>query len=136
MGADPIQATVKYNEDPDAALQRARLAVFESGEYNGSDNNYSSIDDIFMDFELMEAGGTGTIIDITSVGELPEMATATPLTVDELTNVFGTTTPTQGDLHKGDDFFGSIERGHCRYLTLHDDAGKPTHIHFSGYTWD
>ena len=136
MGADPIKATVEYDEDPNAALQRARLAVFKSGEFNGSDNNYNSIDDIFMDFELIEAGGTGTIIDITSVSESPELASATPLTTEELNTVFGTTTPTADDLEKGAEFFGGIERGHCRYLTLHDQSGKPTHIHFSGYTWD
>ena len=136
MGADGFSETVKYEADINAALQKVRQKVFDSGEYNGSENGHETIDDIFMDFELIEAGGTATIIDVTSVGDTPDLSTAAPLSADELNAVFGTTKPTANELKLGETFFGEIERGHCRYVVLYDDSGEPSQIHFSGYSWD
>ena len=137
MGADPFSQTVEYEEDINAALQKIRQKVFDSGEYGGSENGHATIDDIFMDFELMEAGGTGTIIDVTSVGDAPDISTATPLSADELKNMFGSEKPTFDNLGQlGDEFFSGIERGHCRYVVLYDATGNPEKIHFAGYSWD
>ena len=136
MGADQYTYTTKYEGDASAALQKLRKEVFESGDFFGSDNGYSCIDDIFQDFELMEAGGTGSIIDVTSVGVDPDIGTATPINDADLERVFGTTRPKEGDLSKGSDYFAELERGHCRYVLLYDDDEQPTKIHFCGFSWD
>ena len=136
MGADQFTYTVDYEGDPSASLQKLRQSVFDSGEFNCSDNGYASIEEIFMDFELMEAGGTGTIIDITSIGETPDIGTAIPMSEEEQKDVFGTTRPREEDLEKGAEYFMRLARGHCRYILLYDDEGEPTKIHFCGFSWD
>ena len=137
MGADLYSYTTKYEGDASDALQKLRKSVFDSGDYSGSDNGYSCMDDIFQDFELMEAGGTGSIIDVRTIGNEPEMGTAAPMSRDDLEKVFGTSKPGESDLPKLSDYFDELERGDCRYILLYDEGGgEPTKIHFFGYSLD
>ena len=132
MGAEPYDYVVPYEVDFESALQKLRDEVFDSGAFRGAEFGPSSPEEAMA---MMEADGTGSILDILAVGDTPDFCTAAPLTDDELLDYFGTTTPTRVDINESGNFWEDIERGHCRIVVLHED-GQPAALYFAGYSFD
>ncbi len=132
MGAEWYDYTVPYEDDVQAALDKLRNNVFESGEFHGAEYGPASM------MEAMEMGaedGTRSILDIMQVADEPEFFCAAPLSSNELEEHFGTRKPTREDVDNSDSFGEDIERGQCRYVVLYD-GDVPTQIYFAGYSFD
>jgi hypothetical protein len=147
MGAHPYWYTVKYDADPDAALQRLREREFRAGRYNpvmpfidfpigptspAPGAQHSSIEEAMED---SDADGTRSILDILSVGTEPDFSTACPLADDVLEDLYGTTRPTRAAVEANMDFLEDVERGHAVYITLYRDD-EPDELFFAGYSFD
>lgn len=132
MGAEPYDYTVPYEQDIQAALDKLRQRVFESGQYNGSELNPPSPE---AALEMTEADGTRSILDINQISEEPDFCCAAPYTANELQQYFGTDQPTRAMLEQSDEFWDDLERGMARYVILYED-GEPRHIYFAGYSFD
>jgi hypothetical protein len=80
--------------------------------------------------------GTHSIIDmVNGVSTRPSFATVSPLTPEELLDVFATTTPTSDQVQEWMKTAGTRTRGVGTYVISYRD-GQPDHIHFCGYSDD
>lgn len=132
MGAEPYDYTVPYEPDIQSALDKLRRRVFESGEYDGAEFDPPTPE---AAFELADADGTRSILDISRISETPDFCCAAPLTPEELDRYFGTRKPTKAMIQGAADFWEDIERGMARYVVLYE-ADEPTEIYFAGYSFD
>ena len=132
MGAEPWDYFVPYEQDVEVALNKLRQAEFEAGRYRGSEMNPSTIEEAFAN---MGADGTGSILDITGVSELPDFSAVTPLPRETLEELFGTDKPTREMIQTNMDFYEDIERGQGVYIIAYKD-GRPSEIFFAGYSFD
>lgn len=132
MGAEPYDYLVSYEPDIQTALDKLRAQVFESGQYRGAEDNPATPEEAL---EMMDAEGTGSILDISRVSEQPDFFCAAPLSEGELQTCFGTSQPTLADIHGSDAFWDGIERGHARYVIVYEDD-QPKNIFFAGYSFD
>jgi len=132
MGAEPYQYVVDYEEDIQAALDKLRKQVFESGEFDGAELNPSTPEEAL---EMAGEGGTRSILDIMAISDEPELCAAAPLSADELEEWFGTQKPTVEMVGESEGFWESIERGTARYVLIHD-GDTPRKILFAGYSFD
>ena len=85
--------------------------------------------------EIADADGTGSILDIDTVGSAPDFGVVVLLTGVRMKELFGTEQPTRADLENGDELFDDIERGQgvcCPVFT----NGAPSEICFTGYSYD
>ena len=69
MGAEPYEYTVPYEPDIQAALEKLRQRVFESKEFNGAELDPPTPE---AAFQLTEADGTGSILDINRISDEPD----------------------------------------------------------------
>ncbi len=132
MGGHPYQYMVEYEPDIQAALNKLRQKVFDSGDYFGSEMNPLTP---MAAIEASDGTGTRSILDIMEISEEPGFCSASPLGHDELVAYFGTPKPTKAMLDQSDEFWEDIDRGMARYVILYQDD-QPTHIYFAGYSFD
>jgi hypothetical protein len=132
MGGEPYEYFVPFNASVEAALESLRQKVFESGKFNGSNRNPSSIKEAFA---ISEPDGTRSILDISKIGESPDYCTACPLPDQELKRLFGTTKPTHQMIADNMEFYENIERGQAIYIVVYED-GKPAEYFFGGMSFD
>jgi hypothetical protein len=132
MGAHPYDYTVPYEPDIQAALETLRRSVFESKKFNGAEFNPPTPE---AAFELTDADGTRSILDITRISEHPDFCCAAPWSDEELEQYFGTTEPTEAMVRDSDEFWDDLERGMARYAILYE-GDTPSAIFFAGYSFD
>jgi hypothetical protein len=132
MGAEFYDYTVPYEPDVQAALDKLRRRVFESKEFNGAEFAPPTPE---AAFELTDADGTRSILDITRISDQPDFCCAAPLSPEELERYFGTPKPTEEMVRDSDDFVEDLERGMARYVILYEDD-EPSGIYFAGYSFD
>ena len=132
MGAEPYDYTVPYEPDVQAALDKLRRRVFASKEFNGAEFDPPTPE---AAFELTDADGTRSILDITRISDEPDFCCAAPLSPEELERYFGTPKPTEAMVRESDDFWEDLERGMARYVILYE-GDEPSGIYFAGYSFD
>ena len=132
MGAEPYEYTVPYEPDIQAALEKLRQRVFESKEFNGAELDPPTPE---AAFELTEADGTRSILDINRISDEPDFCCAAPFSPEELEQYFGTQRPTEVMVRDQDDFWEDLERGMARYVILFE-GDEPNGIYFAGYSFD
>jgi hypothetical protein len=132
LGAEPYEYTVPYEPDLQSALEKLRRRVFESKEFNGAEFDPPTPE---AAFELTEADGTRSILDISHISERPEFCAAAPFSPQELERYFGTQKPTEAMVRESNDFWEDLERGMARYVILYD-GDEPKGIYFAGYSFD
>ena len=143
MGAHPYYYFVKYQPDVEAALHDLRQREFEAGRYNPvqplprfpihHNSAAPGAQHIFID-EAREAAdeeGTRSILDLAAISEEQGFCVAAPLSSEELQRYFGTAQPTREMISRKLDFLGSVERGHCVYITVFED-GQPSELFLEG----
>jgi hypothetical protein len=147
MGAEPYFYTVKYQPDIKAALQELREREFRAGRYNpvipflnfpiGPNSPAPGARHASMAaaFNAAGADGTRSIIDLAHISEEPEMGAVTPLTDDELEELFGTTHPTRAMVEENYDIWERLDRFQGVYIILYKDD-QPDEIYFAGYSCD
>lgn len=175
MGSHPYFYFTPYQADVNAALQNLRQQEFQAGRY---DPAIQQVDPgmMMMMFEFppteeaiapgaqhpsieaaieaADASGTGSILDIQTISDTPQLLTACPLSTAETQALFGTERPTRS-LVEGilifdeetpshwdatgysieEDFWDTIDRGSCRYIVVYEDDA-PTEIFFVGFSID
>jgi hypothetical protein len=132
MGAEPYSYTVPYEPDIQAALEKLRRHVFETKQFDGAEFDPPTPE---AAFELADADGTRSILDITRISDEPDFCCAAPLSPAELERYFGTAKPTEAMMQEADDFWEDIERGQARYVILYE-GDEPSGIYFAGYSFD
>jgi hypothetical protein len=132
MGAEPYEYTVPYEPDIQAALNKLRRRVFDSKEFNGAEFDPPTPE---AAFELTEADGTRSILDISRISDEPDFCCAAPLSPEELDRYFGTQKPTEVMVRDRGDFWEDLERGMARYVIIFEGE-EPKGIYFAGYSFD
>jgi hypothetical protein len=132
MGAEPWSYFVPFESSVEAALEKLRQSVFQSGEFRGSESKPATPEEAV---ENMEADGTASILDIIQVSEAPEFCSVSPLPASQLIAFFGTAQPTHEAIEANMDFYEDIERGQGIYIVVYKD-GKPDEYFFAGYSFD
>jgi hypothetical protein len=147
MGAHPYWYTVKYRSDVQAALDDLRQREFRAGRYNPAmpfinfpitprspapGARHRTIDDALA---ASDADGTRSILDISTIGDEPDFGVASPLPVEMLESLYGTTQPTFAEVEASMEFLEDVERGHAVYVVCYTD-GNPTELVFAGYSFD
>lgn len=119
---------VPYNSDLYSALEEAKQAVFEAGDYQGSE-----LKPAHKEEACMNAGGQGTssVLDMSSFGDFPDYATVSPLTEDQLVTFFGTAMPDREMLINNPYFFHSRIAGQGMYIICYE-GGEPSEVFFGG----
>lgn len=165
MGASGWQYVVAYEPDLNRALQNLRQREFEAGRYfNPYQFLTMGIDQGFLTTQQVQAlqptlatlreapaprtiaqlqeqnaeEGTHSILDIELITEVPQFGAASPLTTEQLMQVFGTPHPS---LEKIIEKAKAFELSHFRGLgeglyIIAYTKGTPTDIFFSGYSGD
>ena len=132
MGAEPYEYFVPYDRNIQAALEKLRAEVFQSGEFNGAEMGPATPEEAL---EMADADGTASILDIQRITDHPDYFCAAPLSPKELTQYFGTDRPTRVDVQQSDEFWDSLDRGQARYVVLYEDE-QPKELYFAGYSFD
>lgn len=132
MGAEGYIWVTKYKKNLADALETARMEVFASGKFIGADKLPASIEKAI---ELGAESGAGSLLDIVTVSEAPELCAVCPLSREELLEFFGSERPTIGQIEKSVSFWASFDRGEARAVTLYEN-GQPARICFAGWTID
>ena len=132
MGAEPWSYFVPFESSVDAALQKLRQRVFESGAFRGSGMKPATPEEAVAN---MEADGTASILDITGVSDSPDFFSVCPLPDTQLSSLYGTPQPTHEMIESNSDFYEDIERGQGIYIVVYRD-GKPDEYFFAGYSFD
>lgn len=65
----------------------------------------------------------------------PQYNSSCALTDNELTRLFGRTTPSLDAIQNCGEFWDGLERGQARHIVIHGPSG-PSHIFFAGYSFD
>jgi hypothetical protein len=132
MGAEPWDYFVPYEPDIQAALEKLRQREFRAGRYRGSEDDPATIEEAI---ENMDADGTGSILDMMSVGETPDFFKVAPMPAEVQRRLFGTDKPTRQMIERNHDFWEDIERGQGVYIIAYKED-KPSEIFFGGYSFD
>lgn len=132
MGAEPWDYFVPYEANVQSALDKLKEREFRAGRYRYSEENPATIEDAR---EIADADGTGSILDIDSIGDEPDFGVVARLSDEELIELFGTAQPTRAMIEENLDFYEEIERGQGVYIIAYRD-GKPSEIFFGGYSYD
>jgi hypothetical protein len=147
MGGEPWFYFVPYQADINRALQALRRREFEAGRYNpviplpefpveanapAPGAQHASIEEAI---EAADADGTRSILDMERVSADPDYGAITPLSEEDLVDLFGTATPTREMIESNEDLFEAIDRGQGVYIVAYRD-GKPSEIFFAGYSFD
>ena len=132
MGAEPYEYTAPYEANVQSVLDKLRARVFQSGSFRGAEFKPSSPEEAL---EMMDADGTGSILDIERVAENPDFCCAAPFSSDELREYFGSEQPSRTAVDQSDLFWDELERGQARYVVIYENA-EPSAIRFVGYSFD
>ena len=132
MGAETYTWVTKYKKNLADALAAARMEAFASGKFIGAEEHPSSIE---MAMEIDPESGTGSLLDIASVSEAPELCSVCQVSKKKCVEFFGTERPTFAEIEKCMPFWESFDRGEARAVTLYEN-GKPALICFAGWTID
>ena len=132
MGGEAWSYFTPFDRSVNAALEKLRDRVFESGAFRGSELNPSSPEEAVAN---MEADGTASILDITEISPTPDFCAVCPLSEEQLQSYFGTNEPTRDMVEANHDFFEPIERGQGIYITVYKDD-RPSEYFFAGYSFD
>jgi len=147
MGGEPWFYFVPYQTDINRALQGLRKREFDAGRYNpvtpfpefpvaanapAPGAQHASIEEAI---EAADADGTRSILDIERVSDDPDYGAITPLSEDNIVELFGTSTPTREMIESNEDLFETIDRGQGIYIVAYRD-GEPSEIFFAGYSFD
>ena len=132
MGGEPWFHVAPYQSDIPAALEALRQRVFAEGEYRGSDDEPSSIEEAL---ENMDADGTASILDIDHVANHPEPTGVTVLSPADAKQYFGTERPSRADVERADQFWEDIGRGEAVCVVLYN-GDRPSELYFAGYSFD
>lgn len=132
MGAEPYQYTVPYEDNIQAVLDKLRADVFQKGAFRGADMNPATPEEAL---EMMDADGTGSILDIERVTATPDFCCAAPFSASELVEYFGVEKPTRSEVEASDMFWDDLERGHAKYVVSYENS-QPAAVHFVGYSFD
>ena len=147
MGAHPYFYFVEYQPDIDSALQELREREFDAGRYNpvepfmefpiGPNSPAPGAQHLSIEEAREDAAedGTRSILDIEGIADEPNFCVAAPMQEEELKEHFGTTQPTREMITRNMNFLGSIERGHCLFITVYKN-GRPSELFFAGYSFD
>ena len=168
MGAHPYFYFIPYQKDIRAALQALREREFKAGRYDPAmqmadpptymfqmrfppDESWPSPgaqhNSVEEAIDASTESGTGSILDLSRVGSVPDFCTVCPLDDEDSVQLFGTTTPTREQLETvlltkwkpGSPafhlFWDRIERGQGRYIATYSDS-EPREIFFVGYSFD
>ena len=107
MGGEPWFYFVAYQKDINSALQALRRREFQAGRYNpvtpflefpvdagtpGPGAQHASIEEAITD---ADADGTRSILDMERISDEPDYGAVTPLSEDDLVELFGTSKPTR-----------------------------------------
>ena len=132
MGGEPWFHVAPYQPDIPAALEALRQRVFAEGEYRGSEDEPSSIEEAL---ENMDADGTASILDIDHVADQPEPTGVTVLSPALAKQYFGTERPSRTDVERADQFWEDIGRGEAVCVVLYT-GDRPSELYFAGYSFD
>jgi hypothetical protein len=132
MGGEPWNYFVPFEASVEAALEKLRQRIFESGEYRGSEMKPATPQEAL---ENSEADGTASILDIMWVRESPDFCSVCPLADEQLKALFGTTQPTHEMIQANMDFYDDIDRGQGIYIVVYK-GDKPNELFFAGYSFD
>jgi hypothetical protein len=166
MSSFPYYYFTPYQEDINAALQDLRQREFEAGRYNPA--MYMNEPSLFMSSfqfppdansitpgakhssieEAVKAGeacGTGSILDIQRVSDLPEFLASSPISSEWLVQFFETDKPERELVEsiiireEGDDVWDELADemgagGSCYLIVYEND--QPSEIFFMGYSID
>lgn len=132
MGAEAWDYFVPYEANIHAALEKLRQREFHAGRYRGSEENPSTIEEAI---ENMDADGTGSILDMMRIADVPDYFTVAPMPSEKQIEIFGTDKPTRQMIEGNHDFYEDIERGQGVYIIAHQND-KPSEIFFAGYSFD
>jgi hypothetical protein len=168
MGGNPYFYFTPYQKDIQAALETLRQKEFKAGRYDPAMRAGDPPSYMFaFDFppsdaslapgaqhnsieEAIDAGaesGTCSILDIMRISDVPDYSAACPSSLDDLTELFGTTQPTRdmvervfvGEPRPGNPlvwrFWERIDRGQGRYFVVYEGS-EPREIFFAGVSWD
>src|SRR5262245_17311250 len=147
MGGEPWFYFVPYQSNIDNALQALRRREFQAGRYNpvtplpvfpvneggpAPGAKHASIEEAI---EAADADGTRSILDMERVSDEPDFGSVTPLSDDDLEDLFGTSKPTHEMIESSDELFEALDRGQGVYIVVyHND--QPSEIFFAGYSFD
>jgi hypothetical protein len=132
MGAEPWSYFVPFESSIESALLKLRQRDFAAGDYRGSELNPATPEQAM---ENMDADGTASILDITSVTDSPDFCAVCPLPDAQLQSLFGTSRPTHEMIESNMEFYDSIERGQGVYIVVYKND-KPDEYFFGGYSFD
>ena len=132
MGSESYIWVTQYRKNLADALERARNEVFFSGKFIGAELNPATFQEALAhDPE----GGTGSLLDIVSVGGPDDFCSVYELTGAELLHFFGTEQPSLDEIRNCAAFWESFDRGQARAIPLYEN-GQPAEICFAGWTID
>ena len=132
MGSESYVWVTRYRKNLTEALERARNEVFLSGKFIGAELYPATFQEAWAhDPE----GGTGSLLDIVSVGGPDDFCSVYPLSAAELLSFFGTERPALDEIRNCTEFWESFDRGQARAISLYEN-GRPAKICFAGWTID
>ncbi len=147
MGATEWRHRVPYEMDPDAALDRLRLAVYRRGDYQAGYDGHqpTEVDDArarqAIDELLEELAETGThsILDIDQgLSTEPGLGTMAPLSPTQTRRIFGTDHPTDTMIEAWLDTgaLDEVRARWCGLLITGYEADQPVSLWFTGFSGD
>jgi len=150
MGMEIWGYFVPYQPDIGKALSDLRWREFQAGRYNpvqpfpeflpGPESpspgaQHASIEEAV---EASGADGTRSILDMNRIGKNPGdfgFGVVTPVSEEQLIEMFYTTQPTREMIESDMAFHGGLGGGQGVYVIVYRD-GKPTEIFFTGLSYD
>ncbi|MBH8573475.1 hypothetical protein I8752_10695 [Nostocaceae cyanobacterium CENA369] len=172
MGGKPWHYFVPHCTDINSALQVLREQEFCAGRYGfgALEHFFGNLENFDRDYinseespeELIEeygnvqaaieavldeygSEGTASILDMLGISLVPESSAVSPISRNDLLELFGTDKPTremvesilieEQDLDACEEFWSSISRGEGRYIVLYTE-NQPVEIFFAGYSFD
>ena len=146
MGASGWHYHVPYRADLQAALDDLRRATFAEGDYYWPYEGHgeprprpSTVEDLFAD-EWIQECGTHSVLDVHRVigpADASESGTVKPIAADEAYHHTGRMRLRRADKESVDEIVEMTVRGWAgRCAILHDAAGEPVEIYFSGISGD
>ncbi|MDX1964565.1 MAG: hypothetical protein SFX18_15545 [Pirellulales bacterium] len=132
MGAEPWDYFVPFETDVQGALDKLKQREFLAGRFRYSEEGPATIDEAR---EIADADGTGSILDIDTIGDEPDFGVVAPLPEERLVEFFGTDQPTRQMIEGNMEFYEEIDRGQGVYILAYQ-GNQPSEIFFGGYSYD
>ena len=147
MGGEPWFYFVPFQADINRALQSLRQREFQAGRNNpdttlpefpvdenspGPGKGHTSIEEAIQE---ADADGTRSILDMERVSDEVDFGVVSPMSDDDLEDLFGTAKPTREMIESNDELFEALDRGQGVYIIAYRD-NAPSEIFFAGYSFD